>query len=215
MEMSVKLKTAIKFGLIVSLNVFTTSGAQEAVIPIKVGSEKTTNEVRILGGFLGQSGSGNIVDGYTGVSRSINSDYGFGIRVGAGLSWPHFLASLSGEYLRRNIESSESFVVPDPPDPTKRVIEYDYITFRPEIALKTTIQNAFEIGAISGFGFRSKINSSNSKGGTDQLIMFGCYAQLRGFNLRMSKDIIYQGAYYSESSNISIFAGYVFGIGNP
>lgn len=201
-------RKSAQIALAATLLGFTFSTANDIAFSNNIPLEPTSKEVRILGQLLSQVGNGNLGDGYDGVSREVNSDFGMGLRIGAGMSWKHFAATLNAEYLLRHLEISETTIAAFPLPSNKETLKYQYLKLQPEATIKTNLGNALEIGAISGIGMRTKLNSDPGENGLDKSLSLGCYGQFRGINIRLSEELFYQNLHNSEKSNTAISIGY-------
>jgi len=187
------------------------SAASDVAVSIEKPTEIEKKEIRVIGGIFFQSGN-SIGDGYAGESRDVNSDYGAGIRIGSGVSWPHYMISLNCEYLKRKINASVAPTIASAPPAVNTIIEYSYLKLQPEISIKTHIYKMSEIGAIGGLGLRYKMKNDRTGASTqDKSIVLGLYGQFRGVNLRVSKELFYQCSEYTESTNTSIGLSYSHG----
>ena len=106
---------------------FIHSNAKDIEISIEKTPEIESKEMRILGQVFSQIGNGRIGDDYVGTSRRVNSDLGFGLRIGTGISWKHFMLALNAEYLSRNLDISETPVVAIPQPYEKVNFDYHYL----------------------------------------------------------------------------------------
>lgn len=160
-QLDLQKNKSIKFALVAFFLCAFHSNAASKDIEISIEKPKPkedeSKEIRILGQIFTQIGMG-IHDNYIGSDKVSNSDLGFGLRAGTGISWKHFMLSLNAEYLRRSVEISETPAVAFPPPATIEKYEYQYFKFQPEAAFKVNINEELEIGVTSGLGFRTKIN---------------------------------------------------------
>lgn len=178
--------------------------------PNSTASEGGLKEIRILGQVFRQVGSGGSEDGYTGSDRVVKSDIGYGLRLGAGISWKYCMLALNGEYLQRNLKMSETPVVAIPMPSVEKNLSYQHFKVQPELTLKINVNEKIEFGVVSGFGYRNKIGNNESEVGLDESLSIGCYGQFYGVNVRLSKEKFYESMHNSESRNVAISLGYSY-----